>query len=393
MADHFQFLREVPFFRSLQDADIHTIQNTCREDRFAAGEVIFHEGDTGHDLFIICEGSVEIWKSYGEETADLLSVYGPGQIFGELALIDDSPRSATVVARQPCLLLSINRSSFDRITGNNPFSRSIMLSLSTMIRRRTESFTQGLQIRNRKLEKAYEQLKESEARRTASIQQKESHLREIHQRVNNTLQVIINVLGLRAGPIEDMQMISTFQACQDRLQALALVHDLLFRSPDLSSVDAGLYIHKVVRNLYDSFGESFSAIRIFVDAGGETLYMDDAVPLGLIINELVTNAFRYAFPETRKGEVWITLRSDNENRMILSVIDNGAGLPAVLDLDRLNTLGLSIVKGLAENQLSGTLTFRQDSMTRFIVRFSPNRKAIPDRQNADSFYARHAFKI
>ncbi|NJL58906.1 MAG: cyclic nucleotide-binding domain-containing protein, partial [Desulfobacteraceae bacterium] len=131
------------------------------------GEVIFHEDSMGDNFFIIIGGTVEIWKDYGSVDQDLLAICGPGQSFGELALIDDSPRSATVVARENVKLLSVDRDSFKQvISDSQPISLSIMKSITGMIRRSNDVFIENIKTKNRHLERAYAELKkESKERR------------------------------------------------------------------------------------------------------------------------------------------------------------------------------------------------------------------------------------
>jgi diguanylate cyclase (GGDEF)-like protein len=172
MNDHYNFLKGVHFFKTLSDNDIVKIQSVCREEIFSPGEVIFSEGSPGKCFFIIINGSVEVWKDYKAPNQDLLAVCEEGDAFGELSLIDDSPRSATVVAQRPSRLLSINRDDFRGvIKGSSSISLSIMKSLSSMIRDRTQSYVENLRKRNQHLETAYARLKrEIEDRRQAEKQ-------------------------------------------------------------------------------------------------------------------------------------------------------------------------------------------------------------------------------
>ena len=172
MKHHFQSLKEAYFFKSLSDEDIIKIQEVCREEKFDSGEIVFLEDTTGDRCFIILEGSVEIWKGYHTPDRDLLSIYQSGQLFGELALIDDSPRGATIVVREPVNLLSINRDDFNRVlAGSVTISISIMKSITATIRKQTDFFLDNLRTSKRQLEKAYAQLqKEVEERKQLETQ-------------------------------------------------------------------------------------------------------------------------------------------------------------------------------------------------------------------------------
>lgn len=136
-----KFLKGVKFFQTLPASEIEKISTVCKEKHFGAGELIFAEGDSGDLFYIILSGVVEIWKNYKNTERDLLVVYGPGQSFGELALIDDSYRSATIVCREPCVLLTIHRDDFNSVLMNSThISLSIMRSMAAMIRDNTVHF-------------------------------------------------------------------------------------------------------------------------------------------------------------------------------------------------------------------------------------------------------------
>jgi len=378
MADLFDFLRKLPLFSGLADADIQVIQDTCREERLNAGELVFLEGEAGDKLYIIVEGSVEIWKDYHTASADLLSIYGPGQMFGEMALIDNSPRSASVIVRQDCRLLTMERADFNRMIQTNPISQSIMRSLSEIIRNRTSNYVQGMRVRNLKLEKAYERLKKTEAQRNASLREKEVLLREIHHRVKNNMQVITSILSLQGQRLGDPATQSVFQDCRNRIKTMALIHETLYESPDLSRVEAQTYLNKVVRHLTQSVGIRPDRIRIEVEAEAVPLFLDDAVPVGLIVNELLSNALRHAFPEERSGTITISLRSEGRNGLSLCIEDDGIGLPDRADIFECGPcIGLNMVKGLVEKQLGGELDVAREDGTRFFIRFSPKQRINP----------------
>ncbi len=160
MKSRFEVLRSVPFFEKLSDEKIRELADSAEDEWFAAGEKIVREGEPGDRFFIIRSGQVEIWKDCDEEDADRLAVYGPGSIFGELALIDSSPRSAGVVARTEVSLLSVGRSGFNRIVaGSAAVSLCIMRAIAALIRHRTNRFVERLRKRNRGLRRAYVRLR------------------------------------------------------------------------------------------------------------------------------------------------------------------------------------------------------------------------------------------
>jgi diguanylate cyclase (GGDEF)-like protein len=169
MADHAHVLRGVPLFRDLPEEDIRRIGGVCRPRDFRPEELIFAEGAPGDEFFIVLEGAVDIWKDYDGPERGLLATCGPGEAFGELALIDQDPRSATAVARDSVSALVIEREDFHRVVlASGYMALSVMQSLSAMIRERTDRFIHNLRERNRHLERAYSRLKrEIEDRRQA----------------------------------------------------------------------------------------------------------------------------------------------------------------------------------------------------------------------------------
>ena len=169
METYLQFLKKVSFFSSLPDADILKIIAVCGKTDLNAGEVVFSEGTRGQHFYIILKGAVEIVKNHGQQGQDIIAIYKEGQCFGELALIDDFPRSATVLTAEPSELLRISRDDFQKVVQESAtISFSILKTLTAMIRERTESFIEDLRERNRNLESAYTRLKrEIEDRRRA----------------------------------------------------------------------------------------------------------------------------------------------------------------------------------------------------------------------------------
>jgi len=162
--DHFKFLRSVYFFASLKDDEVRSLLDVCREERFAAGETVFAEGAEPDKFYIVLEGGVQVWKGQGTPQAELLAEHGKGHLFGEMALVDDLPRSAGIIARTPTRLLSIQKVDFQRIVaGNASVALSVLRSLSAMVRKGNDTYVQALQRRNAELERLYEDLKRTQA--------------------------------------------------------------------------------------------------------------------------------------------------------------------------------------------------------------------------------------
>jgi len=189
----------------------------------------------------------------------------------------------------------------------------------------------------------------------ASLQEKEVLLKEINHRVGNNLQLVSSLLRHQSATIEDERYQEVFKASQDRVRSIALIHDKLYQSTDLASIDFADYIRSLTGSLFRSHGASTEAIQLKIQAEDVLLGVDSAIPCALIINELVSNSLQHAFPDGSQGEIRIVLRSEQDQSLLI-VSDNGVGLPEDLDLRTTETLGLELVRTLVD-QLKGTIEF------------------------------------
>ncbi len=161
---YFQFLRDIYFFKDLDDDDIRNIMRYCRETTFSEEEIIFWENDKADRFYIVASGEVEVWKGYGTKQADMLAVHGGGHLFGEMALVDNLPRSATVRSRGRTRVLYIDQAEFPKILQEKPtVAFAIVKSLSAMVRKSNETFLEDLRERNKRLEIANEELKAAQS--------------------------------------------------------------------------------------------------------------------------------------------------------------------------------------------------------------------------------------
>jgi two-component sensor histidine kinase len=182
------------------------------------------------------------------------------------------------------------------------------------------------------------------------------------------MQVIVSLLRLQSRNISDEAMRGMFQASQSRIQAMALIHEKLYQSRDLAGVDFGAYVEVLAAYLRASSGMEASRVEVEVQVGDVRLDINRAIPCGLIINELVTNALKYAFPRGRGGRVRISISRGERGRFVLAVSDNGTGLPQDIDLEQPETLGLQIVRDLVR-QLDGRLAVDRGGGTTFHIDF------------------------
>jgi two-component system CheB/CheR fusion protein len=180
----------------------------------------------------------------------------------------------------------------------------------------------------------------------SSLREKEVLLKEIHHRVKNNLQIISSLLNLQLEHMQNAAAASTLRDSQSRIRTMALVHEKLYSSRDLARIDLRNYIEDLTAGLLHAHGRP--QIRLTLDVEEVSLGIDAAIPLGLILNELVSNALKYAFPDGRTGTITITLRPEPGGILCLAVEDDGVGFPPEIDFRRTASLGLQLVNTLAE---------------------------------------------
>jgi two-component sensor histidine kinase len=210
--------------------------------------------------------------------------------------------------------------------------------------------------------------KRAEEELQASLAEKEVLLKEVHHRVKNNLQIISSLLELQSDYITDDRSCRFLRESQDRIKSMALIHERLYESRDLASINLAGYIDDLCGHLFHSYFADPGRIRLKVDAEDMKLSIDKAIPCGLIINELVSNCLKHAFPDGRDGEIIICLHAGSGNRITLSVADNGVGLPPDLDFRKTATLGLQLVNMLTK-QLQGHLETHNDHGAVFTLWF------------------------
>lgn len=223
----------------------------------------------------------------------------------------------------------------------------------------------GIDITERKL---------AEAQVQASLKEKETLLQEIHHRVKNNLQIVTSLLRMQSQQTDDPQVVTLFKEAQNRVQSMALIHEQLYQAPDLAAIDFGNYLSHLVNNLFRSYGVSQGQVQLAIATGEVMLPIHTAIPCGLIVNELVSNSLKYAFPDGKTGQVMIQLQAGADAELgdrpvlMLTISDDGVGLPESLDLETLESLGLLIVNSLT-HQLRGKLSVDRHSGTCFRVTF------------------------
>jgi two-component system CheB/CheR fusion protein len=218
--------------------------------------------------------------------------------------------------------------------------------------------------------------KEAEERIRAALREKEVLLKEIHHRVKNNLQVIYSLLNLQARQVKDKNLLDLYKESQNRVKSMALIHEELYQSKDLANIDFGGYLRKLAISLLRNYGDP-GRIRLDIDVADVLLGIDAAIPCGLIVNELVSNSLKYAFPEGGRGRIYISFRPQGPGAYQLIVGDDGIGLPPGFDLQKSESLGLQLVKTLSD-QLGADLEVRTEHGTEFRITFREMMNAKKD---------------
>jgi PAS domain S-box-containing protein len=240
---------------------------------------------------------------------------------------------------------------------------------------------QALADANRQLKASEEQLLAANWELSAANREKEILLKEIHHRVKNNLQVVSSLLNLQLGHIQDAAASAVFRECQNRIKSIAIVHEKLYQSRNLANIDLEEYIRSLIGHLFQTFLVDPAAIRLDIAVDQVALDIEQAIPCCLIINELVTNALKYAFPDKKAGAISVVLKADAQSggrtapsQYLLVVSDNGVGFPSGVDFRNTASLGLQLVMTFVE-QLGGTISLDTRQGTVFSIRFSETTKA------------------
>jgi len=202
---------------------------------------------------------------------------------------------------------------------------------------------------------------------TASLREKTALLKEIHHRIKNNLQIICSLLNLQAATRESGER-TAFRESQSRIRAIALLHEKLYQSRDLSRIDISEYLGTLAQELLAAHRKPLAANQLHLDVAPAWLSQDTIMPCGLIVNELLTNSCKYAFPDGEPGEIYVSAQPDADGNLVLTVGDNGVGLPPGLNPSQCSTLGLQLVDDMV-SQLKGSWTVESSHGARFRIVF------------------------
>jgi len=218
----------------------------------------------------------------------------------------------------------------------------------------------------------------AQVRLQGSLEEKEALLKEVHHRVKNNLQLITSLLTLQSNRSDDPAVAELLSESRDRIRSMALVHENLYRAGDFARVRIRPHIQNLCAHLIRAYGPPRQLIELVTEIDDIELDLERAIPVGLIINELVSNALRHAFPDGRAGCVCVKLKRLDERQCALAVIDDGIGLPADSDADHADSLGLDLVRDLL-HELHGTMAVRRNGKTTFAISFDVTDRGKPSR--------------
>ncbi len=218
--------------------------------------------------------------------------------------------------------------------------------------------------------------------------EKEVLLQEIHHRVKNNLQIITSLLRMQSRAVQDPAFSEALRECQNRVASMALIHDKLYRARDLARVSFGEYVRDLTNNILTSYALPARSVRVRLDIDDLSLSLDYAVPCGLILNELMSNCLKHAFPVGHSGTVYIGFHAEGEEELCLVVRDDGVGVPADVDLARTSSLGWRLIRALVE-QLGGVVQCQTAGGTSIEIRFA-RQNAPPDQASAVRGESPHA---
>ncbi len=199
-----------------------------------------------------------------------------------------------------------------------------------------------------------------------ALRERDILLKETHHRVKNNMQIISSLLKLQAAHVSDCEARERFRQCVERVSAMALVHERIYKSKHLAEIEMVQFVQELLERLKRSYYVEAANVSVETEMAPKLLELDQAIPFGLILNELISNAFKHAFVGDRAGILRVTITSDNGN-LVLCIADNGHGLPPEIDVKLSPSLGFEIVRSLTE-QLHGTLDVKRGEGTEFVLK-------------------------
>ncbi|MBU0934396.1 MAG: cyclic nucleotide-binding domain-containing protein [Spirochaetes bacterium] len=331
---YYQFLKDIYFFKNLKNDELALVTSRCVECTFDAGATICLEGSIADSFYIIVSGQVEVFKQTTEGTPQKLALHGPGSFFGEMALIDNLPRSATIIAKEECLVLSLSRRDFQElIAAHSSIAMAVMTAMSMLVRNSNETYVEDLKLRNKELEIAYSALEKAQAEklRTARLSTLGKFSSMILHDIRNPLSIIKGQLQLVTmhlnEPERARRYIKNIDFEANRLENLAnefldFARGEIRLNFTLSTPEE--LIQKSISGLRPLLEKNNIDIEIVIN-NNEPLFID-ILRLQRAINNLLDNAFKALLDSTAKH---LSIIADgDEATFILKIKDSGIGIPS-----------------------------------------------------------------
>jgi len=208
----------------------------------------------------------------------------------------------------------------------------------------------------------------TENRINASLKEKELLLGEIHHRVKNNMMVVCSLLRLQGDKIEDKKLVDIFKESENRIRSMSMVHEKLYQTKDFANVNFAEYVRSLTNILCGVYTVNPKKVKLKIDIEDVKLDIENAIPCGLLINELVSNSMKHAFPDEREGNIDISLRSISEDELELIIADNGVGMPEDIDIKKTGSMGLQLVKVLVDHQLGSKIEIDRTAGTQFHIK-------------------------
>jgi signal transduction histidine kinase len=335
--DYFAFLKNVFFFKNLTEEEIKVVLAVCHEEVFSPGDILFEEGAMADRFYIVLDGQVEVWKNYMDPKPDLLGIHGPGHFFGEMALVDELPRSATVTAKDPTKVLFLFRKDFhELIRKHSSIALSVMMSMSFLVRTSNEAFVEDLRRRNDELEAAYSELEEiqTDRLRNERLSTLGKFSSMILHDIRNPISIIKGQAQLMLLNLQDekrlrrsIQAIATETAKLERLASEFLDYSRGEIRLDFSIVHPRSLMSKVEETVRQRLESEGVSLEIMCETAGPVLVDEDRI-LRAILN-IADNA-RKALVEAEKKQL-IIHASDEDGQLVIKIQDSGKGMgPEIL---------------------------------------------------------------
>lgn len=212
--------------------------------------------------------------------------------------------------------------------------------------------------------------KKGEEQLKSSLKEKDILLKEVHHRVKNNMQIVMSLLNLQANSIEDLVIRNAFAESNSRISAMGLIHETLYKSDNLSTIDPEDYINKLIQNTVRAFGSIDKKINHELEIEKIDFSLDETIPIALLVNEMLTNAYKYAFPNRNDGTIKIIFKNIEDDKILLKFSDNGIGMPSEIKPYEFESLGMQLIFDLVEGQLKGEIELDITNGTCFTIVFA-----------------------